>query len=188
MSVQLPECAVCVTGDSAPPFFILCGLTLSSVSAENLVVPIVDQNKCHQHLKKNPIHFHTQHYKPCQQVYIHVYTKAHFRKVNYKTMTATMSVDAHQVNKSHTNPCCKLIITERLIQNKSGLAQCTCNMINEYCILYNAILLNHVSTFSVFLHHTVGVAHLSALPSAIHGLIHCLPVILHETTSYAAST
>ena len=52
MSVQLPECAVCVTGDSAPPFFILCGLTLSSVSAENLVVPIVDQNKCHQHLKK----------------------------------------------------------------------------------------------------------------------------------------
>ena len=113
---------------------------------------------------------------------------AHFRKVNYKTMTATMSVDAHQVNKSHTNPCCKLIITERLIQNKSGLAQCTCNMINEYCILYNAILLNHVSTFSAFLHHTVGVAHLSALPSAIHGLIHCLPVILHETTSYAAST
>ena len=53
MSVQLHECAVCVTGDSAPPFFILCGLTLSSVSAENLVVPIVDQNKCHQHLKKN---------------------------------------------------------------------------------------------------------------------------------------
>ena len=70
VSIQLPECAVCAADDSATSFFIPCGLTLSSASVKNLVVPIVHQNKCHQHLKKNTVFSHTQHHKPYQQVHI----------------------------------------------------------------------------------------------------------------------